>query len=77
MHDMLDTRHGSTASFIGYGRNDFSVKHRTDDRDALALNASLALVTDGALSLNAYAGTELFRARSNAVQGGLSFSWKF
>jgi len=77
MHEVLDTRHGGTASFAGYGSHSFSVKNRTDDRDALALNASVALVTDGAFSLNAYAGTELFRKRSASAQGGLSFSWKF
>jgi hypothetical protein len=74
---MLDTRYGSTASFVGYGRNDFSMKNRTDDRDALALNASASLVTDGDLSLNAYVGTELFRPHSNSAQGGLSFNWRF
>jgi hypothetical protein len=43
----------------------------------LTLNTSLTLIKDRTLSINAYVGTELFRAGSSSVQGGLSIGWKF
>jgi len=77
MHELLNTSCGSTAFFTGYSGDNFSASHRADDRDALALNASVTLVSGGNLSLNAYAGTELFRQGSSSIQGGLSVGWKF
>jgi hypothetical protein len=74
---MAHTRRGSTASFVGYNENKFSVKNRTDDRNALALNTSVAFVSGKNLNLNAYVGTEFFRAGSHSVQGGLSIGWRF
>jgi outer membrane autotransporter protein len=77
MHELLDTRHGSKAAFAGYNENSFSVKHRTDDRNALALNASVMFVSRKNLDLNVHVGTELFRTGGNSVQGGLSVGWRF
>jgi len=77
VHELLNTGYGSTASFAGYSGNDFSVENRTDDRDALALNASVALVSGKNLSLAVSVGTELFRAGSNSAQGSLSIGWRF
>ncbi|MCL1886480.1 MAG: autotransporter outer membrane beta-barrel domain-containing protein [Betaproteobacteria bacterium] len=77
IHDVLNARHGSTAFFTGYSENRFSVTNRTDARSALALNAFLTLTTNNRLSVNVYAGTELFRGGSSSVQGGLAIGWKF
>jgi outer membrane autotransporter protein len=75
--ELLDTSYGSKASFRGYSGNTFSVTNRADDRDALALNASVTLASDRNLSLNAHVGAEFFRKRSDSVQGGLSIGWRF
>jgi uncharacterized protein YhjY with autotransporter beta-barrel domain len=68
---------GSTASFVDYSGNTFSVENRNDDRNALALNVSLKLVNDNTLSISVFANTELFRTDSSMVQGGLSVAKRF
>ena len=77
MHELLDTDSGSTASFVGYSENGFTVKNRRSDRDALALNASLALLSSESVNIGFYLGTELFRSNSSSVQGGFSANWRF
>jgi outer membrane autotransporter protein len=77
MHDIMDMEDGSKASFADYSGEDFSVTNRTDDRDALALNAFVKFVTDETLSIGLHLDTELFRTDSSLVQGSVSLGWKF
>ena len=77
MHELLNTGYGSRGWFADYSSNGFSVENRTNDRNALAIGASVSLLSAKTANISGYVGTEFFRNGSSSVQAGFSASWRF
>jgi outer membrane autotransporter protein len=76
MHELLDPTRTVRAAFTGYEGRKFDTK-LTSAVDSLLVQGNMALVFDSNFKLSLNAGTELFRAGYESLQGGVSASWSF
>ncbi|HMM38528.1 MAG TPA: autotransporter domain-containing protein [Desulfovibrio sp.] len=76
MHALVNEASATRASFAD-GSQSFEAQSPAPGRDSLALMGDVGVLQDDALSLNLFAGTELFQTGYSSLQGGCSVNWNF